>query len=135
MTAVTKFFFTPVLETPSAFAVINWWESRRMVYNIAVGAVGLLSLTAMAFFALLPPRAENITFLWPVVLVYGVLANLCYSLGPFADLFIRRVWGERYGVIGPVLLRYGFAFSIGLSLLPIPFAALGWAVRVVRLFV
>jgi hypothetical protein len=135
MTAVTRFFFTPVLETESAFSVINWWESRRMVYNVAVGAVGLFSLAAMGFFAVLPPHADSITFPWPAVLLYGVLANLCYSLGPLADLFIRRVWGERYGVVGPVLLRYGFVFSIGLSLLPIPFAALGWAIRVVRLFV
>jgi hypothetical protein len=135
MTAVTRFFFTPVLETQSVFSVINWWESRRMVYNVAVGTVGLLSLAAMGLFAVLPPHADNIMFFWPAVLLYGVLANLCYSLGPLADLVIRRVWGERYAVIGPVLLRYGFEFSIGLSLLPIPVAALGWMIRVVRLFI
>ena len=31
----------------------------------------------------------------------------------------------------PALFRYGFVFSVGLSLLPIPVAALSWLVRLI----
>jgi hypothetical protein len=66
---------------------------------------------------------------WGAVLAYGILANVCYTFGPAADAYMRSRWGERFVVVGPVLFRYGFVFSVGLSLLPIPVAALGWVFR------
>jgi hypothetical protein len=129
MSAVTKFFFTPAPETRGSWAVINWWESRRAAYNIAVGSAGTLSLAMANLIALLPPRAAHLGVPWGAVLAYGILANVCYTFGPAADAYIRNRWGERFAVVGPVLFRYGFVFSIGLSLLPIPVAALGWIFR------
>ena len=133
MSAITRFFFTPARESRSNWAVINWWESRRLTFNLAVGSAGLLSLGVATGLALLPPRPMHQVFPWRVVLVYGILANVFYTLGPITDAFIRRKWGDAYDVVGPVLLRYGFVFSLGLTLLPIPLSMLGWLVRLLGL--
>ena len=80
-------------------------------------------------FEYLPPGAGTIHVPWSAVLVYGILANAGYTLGPAADLVLRRLLGDRAPAVAPVLFRYGFAFSMGLTLLPIPLAALAWLVR------
>jgi len=46
------------------------------------------------------------------------------------DLLVRRRWGPSFAAVGPALFRYGFAFSVGLTLLPIPLVLIGWALRV-----
>jgi hypothetical protein len=38
--------------------------------------------------------------------------------------------GLRAPAIGPVLFRYGFVFSVGLTVLPVLLAGLGWLARV-----
>jgi hypothetical protein len=90
MSTLTRFFFTPVRQSRNTWAVINWWESRRLVYNLAVGSAGLISLGVATAMALLPPHPMHHVFPWRVVLFYGVLANVCYTLGPVADTLIRR---------------------------------------------
>jgi hypothetical protein len=114
-TAIERFFFTPLYKAHSTTEVVMWWESRRALYNAAVGAAGTLSLIALALVAHMPPELMLMG-----TLVYGFMANVGYTLGPVADLILRRALGERADVIGPVLFRYGFIFSLGLTLLPIP---------------
>lgn len=133
MSAVTHYFFAPVYNPRTSWSVIEWWEARRAVYNLAVGAVGVTSLAGLSVFALLPPHPAHLRIPWAGVGVYAVLANLCYTLGPVADLAIRRYWGNAYAAVGAALFRYGFVFSIGLTLLPVPLALLSWAVRVLQI--
>ena len=120
VTAVEKYFFTPLYYPPGPWAVVRWWEARRPVYNVAVGTAGLVTLATAA---LLEPFPNGL-FPLGAALVYGVMANLCYSMGPLADLALRRLLGDRAPAVGPVLFRYGFAFSLGLTLLPIPLIVL-----------
>ena len=42
----------------------------------------------------------------------------------------RRAGGERWAVVGPALFRYGFAFAVGLTLMPVVVAAGSWGVRI-----
>jgi len=112
---------------------VGWWERRRPMYNLAVGGAGLVSLAAMSLFSVLPPYPVPPGVPLFGVLVYGVLANGFFTLGPLADLLIRWRWGHQYAAVGPVMLRYGFAFGVGLTLLPVPLTALWWVMRVVRL--
>jgi hypothetical protein len=63
-------------------------------------------------------------FPWQPIAAYAIIANVCYSLGPVVDILVLRRWGSRYQSVGPTLFRYGLAFSIGLSLMPIAVAAL-----------
>jgi len=48
-----------------------------------------------------------------------------------ADLFLRRILGIRAPDIGPVIFRYGYVFSLGLTLLPIPVMIFGSIMRFV----
>jgi hypothetical protein len=129
MTAVEKYFFTPLYYPRTWWAVLGWWEARRPLYNLWVGGAGLVSLATVSLVAHLPPHPFPFSVPWPVVLAYAVLANLCYTLGPVADVLLRRVLGEEAPPVAPVLLRYGFVFSVGLTLLPVAFAGLEWLAR------
>lgn len=126
-TAMERYFFTPLYYPLSPFQVIGWWERRRLLYNACVGSAGLLTLGTMLLIH--PAKVSDLANACTLtaVGVYGLAANACYSLGWMADLALRKVLGIRAPDIAPVLLRYGFVFSLGLTLLPIPVIA---AVRV-----
>jgi hypothetical protein len=129
MTTVEKYFFTPLYYPRSSWAVLGWWESRQPLFNLSVGAAGLLTLTTVTLLAHLPPGAVGFPVPWRAVLLYGLMANVCYTLGPLGDLLPRHALGSRAPAIAPVLFRYGFVFAVGLTLLPVPLAALGWLFR------
>jgi hypothetical protein len=131
MTAIEKYFFTPLYYPRSAWSVLRWWEARRLMFNVWVGGAGLFSLAVVSIISRLPPHPISMSVPLPVVVVYGVLANICYTMGPVADLMLRRVLGNRAPAVGPALFRYGFVFSVGLSLLPVAIAGLGWLARIV----
>jgi len=131
MTAVERYFFTPLYYPRGAWPVVRWWESRRVVFNAVVGCAGLLSVATMMGVTRLPPHPTFAPFPWIGIVAYAVLANLSYSLGPLADLTLRRLLGDRAPAVATVLLRYGFVFSVGLTLLPIPVSILGWLIRLV----
>lgn len=116
MTALTEYFCEPVYFPRSAWDVVRWWETRRAVYNASVGAAGLATLGVLAVVGMLPPMP----FALAMVGAYALAANLCYSLGAVADLAARRMGDASYAAVGPVLFRYGFVFSVGLTLIPIP---------------
>ena len=129
MTAVERYFFTPLYYPRGVWPVVRWWESRRVVFNAVVGGAGLLSVATIMGVTRLPPQPTFVPFPWIEIVTYAVLANLGYSLGPFADLALRRRLGDRAPAVATVLLRYGFVFSVGLTLLPIPVSMLGWLIR------
>jgi hypothetical protein len=132
MSAVTKFFFrSPVTETTS-WSIVHWWESRRMAYNLAVGAAGITTIGLVTLFSALPPHPARFALPWQLVAVYAVGANVCYTAGPMLDFAVCRSWGDEYAAVGPALFRYGFAFSLGLTLLPIPLAIGSWFVRTLQ---
>lgn len=122
--AIERLFFTPLYYPLSPFQVIGWWERRRLAYNVCVGAAGLLSLATV--WLLHPQRFAMADFGLVIgVGLYGLAANACYTLGWMADLALRKVLGIRAPDVAPVLLRHGFVFSLGLTLLPIPVAVTG----------
>ena len=114
-------------------STLRWWESRRLVFNKAVGAAGLVTLASVSLLVALPPYSSPMSL--PMMLVgaavYGLLANGCYTLGFLTELLARRVWGRRAPDIGPLLFRQGLIFSVGLTLLPILVAVLAWVARIV----
>jgi len=128
VTAVEKYLFTPLYYPRNAWSVLRWWESRRPLYNALVGGAGFVTLGTVALLAPAPPMVR----LLGGSIVYAIAANLCYSLGPAADLLLRRALDDRAPAIGPVLFRYGLAFSLGLTLLPIPIMIVGTILQ--RLF-
>ena len=135
MTALTRFFFRSAIERQSTWSTIQWWEARRPAYNAAVGVTGLVTLGIVAGVSALPPHSQLITVPWFVPLAYGLLANICYSLGAPAELALRRLVGDNAGTAGAAIFRYGFVFSIGLTLLPAGFAVLEKVARLAWLIV
>jgi hypothetical protein len=111
-------------------SIIGWWESRRLTYNVFVGSAGLLTLGVLRLIAFLPPRLPAAPP-WQLVVVYGVLANVCYSFGWVLEAGAQRLWGDRVRPLGPPLFRQGVAFSVGLTMLPIVLASGSWVIRAV----
>ena len=130
MSALVRFLYPLAPTERSPGAVLRWWERRRVVYNVAVGAAGLTSLAVATLFGVLPPGGQLFRFPLIGIAVYGLLANLCYCGGWAIEMTLNRLWGEKVAPVGPVLFRQGLIFSVGLSLLPIIIAGLGWIARV-----
>jgi hypothetical protein len=129
MSAITQFFFRAPYHAPSTWTIIRWWESRRLAYNLSVGAAGVLSLAMVALADILPPHPKAPGIPWAGMLVYGILANVFFCFGPVADAYLCRRWGPNFAQTGPTLFRYGFVFAVGLTLLPIPLSLIGWLLK------
>lgn len=125
MNSLTEFLFPePARRTPGA--IVGWWERRRLAYNVAVGTAGLISLGTVTVIGGL--LGEQVTpFPWQPVVVFGVLANVCYLLGPATEVFIEKLWGRTVLPTGPALYRMGLTFSVGLALFPALLVSI-WAV-------
>lgn len=113
----------------TTLSLLNWWESRRLTFNLVVGGAGVVTLLVVRAISLMPPGVPMV-FDWRPVVAYGVLANVCYTFGFGIEAVAQRVWGEKCPAIGPVLFRQGLAFSVGLTLLPILLVSIGWLARV-----
>ena len=116
-TILADFLYPPPAERRVG-AIIRWWEKRRLPYNLIVGATGLVTMT---FGALL---TSVVATLQPVDLVRGAIwwavwANVCYSLGPVAEIALEKMFGGRLLPAGPLLFRAGVTIAVGVTLLPI----------------
>ncbi len=131
MTALAEFLF-PAPAPRNAVEIVKWWERRRVPYNLAVGAAGTLSLIALAATQLLPPFSKAPMLPLGGALVFGVMANLCYLLGPAVELGVGMVWGRSVLPTGPALYRMGLTFSVGLALFPALLAVLIWCAMTLR---
>jgi hypothetical protein len=126
MSALTKFFFRNEVSCRSTADVIKWWESRRLPFNLAVGATGVFSWSAVQLILLMPPDSGVIPLAPSLIIpiVYGVVANVCYTGGWMFELWFRRQFGREMEPVGPTTFRYGFVFSIGLTLFPVAMASI-----------
>ena len=116
MTELTEFLY-PAPARRTVGGIVRWWESRRLAYNVLVGGAGLLSLGVVNLITLLP-GVPPVTDQWIPVVVFGVMANLCYWLGPTVEIALQKIWGEKLLPVGPSLFRMGLTFSVGLALFP-----------------
>lgn len=113
---LTRLLFEPTLER-SPLRVIGWWESRRPMYNLAVGATGLATLAYANGLELLLGNGW-LPVPWFAIVGYGVAANLCYTLGPAVELAVEKFMRRPVYGLGPALFRHGLVFSLGLTLIP-----------------
>lgn len=108
--------------------IIRWWEQRRFAFNGYVGLVGIVSwfLVLIVGGAAVKPGVD---FEEPVVMfsgpvLYGVLANVCYTFGWIVDVVAFR-GSPRKG-----LLRSGFIFFLVLTALPGVWAVIAYLMTV-----
>ena len=133
MSQLVDFFYPLPASRRTAGAVIPWWESRRMAFNLIVGAAGCATVALTTLMLSLPGNfgggSPPLEFLLGGSVVYGILANLCYCLGPITELTMYRLWGSEAPRAGPALFRQGLIFSVGLTLFPIVLVGLGTVAR------
>jgi hypothetical protein len=109
---------------------IRWWETRRVPFNLVVGATGIIAAAVFLLIGSTIVRPgedfEEPLALIGAVLLYGVMANVCYTLGWITEL----AWAKDNPVKGQDLrvraFRAGLIFSVALTTLPIWAAALIW---------
>jgi hypothetical protein len=129
LSSLTEFLF-PAPASRSTGAIIRWWEKRRLVYNLAVGAAGSVSFVVMSVVDSIlkgDPRLVP----WQFVLLFALGANVMYLLGPTLEILIDKVWGRTVLPAGPSLYRMGLTFSVGLALFPsliMMIAFVGWVI-------
>jgi hypothetical protein len=112
---VARFFG---LEAPrrgnDVLSTFFWWESRRIQYNLVVGACGIASLLVLQAVGFL-----TISFGVVVAAIgYGIMANACYCTGGVSDFLARHFWKEKADHFGAILYCQGLALSMFLTLIP-----------------
>lgn len=125
MTLQTLLFEPTLIRSP--LRVVQWWERRRPLYNLAVGTVGLGTLCYAELLSLIV-RGQWLAIEWPVVVAYGLAANLFFTLGWVVENAVERWLGRPVYGLGPALFRHGLVFSIGLTVFPaavVTFFAIG----------
>ena len=126
--------FPPADYRRTTLSILSWWEARRGTYNLIVGGTGVFTLLMLRLISWLPPFVY-FPFDWRPVVVYGLLANVCYTFGWAIESVAQRIWGDKCPPFGPALFRQGIAFSVGLTLLPILLISFTWVMRVIAFFV
>lgn len=74
--------------------VVRWWELRRLLYNMILLVVGIAAIAGMEWLMdkVVPIGEDAIEpmALALGVVVYGVMANICYTLG-----WVIELWGRK----------------------------------------
>ncbi len=125
MLVLADVLFPPADYRRTTWSLLQWWEARRLTFNIAVGTSGVVTLGLVNLISHVPPGLSG-HVPWQAVVLYGVLANVFYSSGWAVESALQRLWGDKCPLLGPALFRQGLAFSVGLTLLPVAVASLGW---------
>ena len=134
MLMIGDVLFPLAAENRTTIGLLRWWESRRLAYNAIVGGAGIVTLGVVTVIASIPPGLP-MGFNWRPVVAYGILANLCYSVGWLLEAAAQSMWGPSCPKFGPALFRQGVAFSVGLTLLPIAVVSVGWVIRLMTVLV
>ncbi len=108
----------------SAWDVIGWWESRRVPFNLIVGSAGILSCIIVGIVAAGASILFDSDFGLPnglaliVILLYGIMANICFAGGWLTELLVRRLWPRETDRFATVSFSLGLVFSVLLTLTP-----------------
>ena len=114
--------------------VIFWWEARRIAFNLALLAIGVASLFVMEILMdrVIPGGEDAIEpiALFFGVLLYGVMANVCYTLGWIVELLTRKQDHDPFKARqqGRRFFKLGFAGSCLLTTLPLWYGCVFWLV-------
>ena len=117
-------FFSRQVEPETPWQRIAWWEMRRLPYNLLVGAAGIVSLAFVLISGAIAEKMTGLPFGMPDpplfalagILVYGILANVCYTGGWIAELLAAKIWGNAGSSFGIISFTLGLLFSLFLTL-------------------
>jgi hypothetical protein len=103
-----------------------WWEARRIPYNLIVASAGIvtsLMIIAIAagagiFFHSDFGLPDPPIFAILGVILYGIMANVCFTGGWITELFIRHFSPREADRFAPNSFFCGVIFSVLLTLTP-----------------
>lgn len=91
----------------------DWWKKKRLNYNVIIGSFGIVVMIVEAVI-LKQMLFEFLQFL-PFIILFGILANLCYYIGQILELYIYQSYTEMHNkTIGPKIFWIGIIFSISI---------------------
>lgn len=126
--ALVRFLF-PAPAERRVGGIIKWWEKRRLAYNAVLAGSGIGTI----FMALLTlnPLSDVVQAL-PAILPFGIMANLCYTLGWMVESVLHKVWGRSLRPVGPALFRAGLTLGVGVAfVIPTIMLMVAFVVRLV----
>jgi len=109
---------------------IIWWEKRRPWFNLILLGTRIVTIELIELAAnyVLPAAedAEEPTGLVIGIIVYGLAANIFYTLGWVSEIRWSDGDTSRTAALRPRVFRLGLYFSIGLTQLPLIALPLLW---------
>lgn len=104
------------------YDAIIWWEIRRIPFNIILFVVGLLAIIIAVIIGdnFVEPGEDVIEPALMIVgsIFYGVIANICYTMGWVTELLWSDCNTSLTESIRPKIFRKGLVFSIVITFSP-----------------
>jgi len=120
-------------DSPSSSQIILWWEGRRIFYNVLVGIVGFVSVAIFLGLGRSVMAEDEPIFspflLFVGILLYGIGANICYTLGWMTELVLRRLSSRDTEKFAQAAFKIGLGFSCVVTSLPLWFVLTFWVSR------
>jgi hypothetical protein len=112
------------LESP--WRIVGWWEARRILFNLIVGATGIVAAGVILLTALVSERLLGVPIGMPDppiiavfgVILFGVATNVCYTGGWIGELVVRRAWPDQSDQFGALTFTLGLVFAVVVTLSP-----------------
>ncbi len=125
--------------------VVGWWEARRLIFNMVVGACGVATCLTVLLMAVIGQSVFGIPVGLPDppifaligIILYGIMANICYTGGWIVELLVRKAWPQESELFATLTFALGLVFATFLTLLPgvafVPIAVMVFVGKIVGL--
>lgn len=94
-------------ENLEILSIVKWWEKKRLIFNILIGASGLTGLIIF-------DKLSYLSSIIGLMFWYAIIANLCYCLG-WGDYILKLYYKKETtpDIAGRNILFYlGLLFSL-----------------------